>query len=353
MNNVFVSMFGYSREEALGSKLFNKIFSSDSYSIIMEKIRTKDTTPYEVTAVRKDGTEFPIEVRIKLIEYRGREVRVAAIRDLTEQKRIEDRMSQSQKMEAIGTLAGGIAHDFNNILSGVLGFADLGLMISEPDSHHMDYYGQIKKAGKRARELVRQILSFSRQSSKVMQPIIFSDIIHETLELLRATLPSTIKIDENLDTSVCIQADPVQLQQIVMNLCTNAGLAMKDTGGLLELVLTKHEIRSPELSGLSLAEGEYARLTVSDTGCGMPESVRKRIFEPFFTTREQGQGTGMGLSVVHGIISVMSGDIQVYSEDGKGTSFTILLPLCSKDTLFGNEQAEHGEIEGVMSGSSL
>ena len=346
MNDVFVSMFGYSREEVMVPGFVPQIFSPESYEIVQEKIEEADIHPYEVRAVRKDGTEFPVEVRIRLMEYKGLPVRVAAFRDLTEQKRMEERITQSQKMQAIGTLAGGIAHDFNNILSGVLGFADLGLMSSEPESRQREYFSQILAAGKRARELVRQILSFSRQSSKTLQPVIFSDIINETLELLRATLPSTIRIHKELDSSVCIQADPVQLQQIVMNLCTNAGLAMKEEGGELELVLSKQMLRSPELSGLSLAEGDYASLTVSDTGCGMPEAVRKRIFEPFFTTREQGEGSGMGLSVVHGIISAMSGNIHVYSEEGQGTSFTILLPLCSLDTVARSELKENGAVKG-------
>ncbi len=345
LNDMFVSMFGYSREEAMSPGFVSRVFTPESYRIVQEKIEASDSAPYEIMALRKDGTEFPAEVRIRLMDYRGMPVRVAAIRDLSDQKRMEERITQAQKMQAIGTMAGGIAHDFNNILSGVLGFADLGLMISEPGSRHKDYYGQIQSAGNRARELVRQILTFSRQSSEMARPVIFSDIIHETLDLLRATLPSTIRIHEDLDSSVCIQADPVQLQQIIMNLCTNAGLAMKD-GGVLELILTKQGLRSHHQSGFSLKEGHYARLTVSDTGCGMSEKLKSRIFEPFFTTREQGQGTGMGLSVVHGIISAMSGDIQVYSEEGKGSRFTILLPLCPGDTVLMTERSGDVPVEG-------
>ena len=149
-----------------------------------------------------------------------------------------------------------------------------------------------------------------------------------------------------MDDSVCLQADPVQLQQIVMNLCTNAGLAMKEGGGELEIILRKQDLYNPGLSDLSLPAGEYARLTISDTGCGMPEAVRNRIFDPFFTTREQGQGTGMGLSVVHGIITAMSGKISVYSEEGEGTSFTILLPLCPRDLIAAENDTEESSIVG-------
>ena len=346
MNGVFLSMFGLSMEDVKDPNLIRYIFPPDSFKIVREKIENEATDTYEVMGKKKDGTLFPLEIRAKMMDYKRKRVRVTALRDLTQQKKIEETLTQSQKMQAIGTLAGGIAHDFNNILSGVLGFADLGLMISEPGSRHREYYNQIQSAGKRARELTRQILSFSRQTSKELQPVVFSNIINETLELLRASLPSTITLRKNLDESVCLLADPVQLQQIIMNLCTNAGLAMKESGGELEIILRKDTLRNPELSGLSIQAGEYARLTVSDTGCGMPEDVKKRIFEPFFTTREQGRGTGMGLSVVHGIISSMSGNISVYSDEGQGSSFTILLPLCPRDTAAAENDSEDIPITG-------
>ncbi len=331
-NRVFLSMFQLRDEDLLDLHLIQRVFTSESLAVIMQKIEQGETEPYEVTGVRSDGSRFPVEIRIRIIEQKGRELRLAALRDLTEQKKLEEKIQQSQKLQAIGTLAGGIAHDFNNILSGVLGYADLGLMSTQEDSTPHNYFSQILKAGKRARDLVKQILTFSRQSVKETRSVVLAELIEETLELLRATLPATIRIHSELDRTLCIPGDPAQLQQIVMNLCTNAGLALREDGGDLELILnaeTVDDVTSPQLD---LSPGQYARLVVRDNGCGMNEEVRSRIFDPFYTTREQGKGTGMGLSVVHGIITQMAGAVSVDSSPGEGTSFNVFLPLCA-DTI--------------------
>ena len=242
-------------------------------------------------------------------------------------------------------MAGGIAHDFNNILGGVLGFADLGLLISDEQSIQYSYFSHILKAGKRARELVRQILAFSRQSVKDSRSVILAELIEETLELIRASLPSTIAIHSELDRNICVPGDPTQLQQIVMNLCTNAGLAIGENAGTLEVVLDRVEVDDTADPELGLKAGGYARIVVNDNGCGMSEELRSRIFDPFFTTREQGKGTGMGLSVVHGIITQMSGAVTVYSTPGEGTSFKVFLPLCNENTRV-DEIAEEADIRG-------
>ncbi|MDA3957287.1 ATP-binding protein [Oceanispirochaeta sp.] len=328
-NDMFLNLFGYNRDEIQGQQFIDRIFTRESSQKVIDRINAGNLEPYEAMGVKKDGSQFPVEVRVRVIESQGQKARVAAIRDMTDQKKMEEGIRQSQKMQALGTLAGGISHDFNNILSAVLGYADIGLLESEPDGKVHFYFEQILAAGRRARQLIKQILAFSQQSKIQKQPVILNDIIQETINLLYASLPSSITIHMDLSTEICVFGDPVQLQQIIMNLCTNAGLAMKEKGGTLDLVLKECIIDEPSLSDSYLPSGMYAQLMVSDTGCGMTEEVRSRIFEPFYTTRKTGEGTGMGLSVVHGIIAEMSGSIHVYSSEGTGTTFNVILPVCS------------------------
>ena len=346
INDVFLDMFGFIREEVTGRFSLDKCFPAKSLELIRQKVRAGVVTPYETKAVKKDGTVFPVEIRARLIEYRGHQVRVAAIRDMTHQKLMEERFSQAQKMQALGTLAGGIAHDFNNVLGGVLGYADLGRKSVPSDSREYLYFDQIVTAGTRARDLIAQILSFSRQSGKDKRTVNLSTIIDETLNLLKGTLPSTIEIRQSLDETVPVTGNPVQLQQIIMNLCTNAGLAMKENGGVLELELKQTKVDDSGKTAMGVDAGRYAQLLISDTGCGMSEEVRLRIFEPFFTTRAPGEGTGMGLSVVHGIITEMKGSISVYTSEGEGTAFNILLPLC----LEGVMDSDEAEVNGLKGG---
>ncbi|OQY34428.1 MAG: hypothetical protein B6241_04825 [Spirochaetaceae bacterium 4572_59] len=343
-NNMFLSMFGYSSDEIMGKNILSWIFTPESLPEVRKRIETEDIASYGSTGIRKDGTVFPLEIRLRIVQYRGETVRVSVIRDLTEQKKMEERLSQSQKMQAIGTLAGGIAHDFNNILSAVIGYADLGLLSVNADSQLYSYFNQILMAGTRARDLTRQILTFSRQSGKEKISTNLGSLIKETMALMKATLPSTIQINLDLNPDIFVMADSVQLQQVIMNLCTNAGLAMRENGGILKMVLKKVQLDEESFpSGQKLPAGSYARLIVSDTGCGMPEVVRSRIFEPFYTTRKHGEGTGMGLSVVHGIIMDLSGGISVYSSEGEGSVFTIFLPVCYRSP---QQEEKPGHIEG-------
>jgi PAS domain S-box-containing protein len=246
-----------------------------------------------------------------------------------EKAALHKQMRQMQKMQAIGTLAGGIAHDFNNILTAILGFADL--LKHQPGNNNdtREYVEQILQAGNRAKNLVRQILTFSRQTEQERQPLQAHLIIKEAVKLLRASIPATIQIRENVDAKCgTIMADPTELHQIVMNLCTNAYHAMQEHGGVLELELEKIQVTA-ELAGIhpKLHEGNYARLRVKDTGCGMDAVMLERIFEPYFTTKELGEGTGMGLALVHGIVESLGGAIVVDSALGKGSTFEIYLPM--------------------------
>ena len=257
--------------------------------------------------------------------------------DVTKRKKAENekmelelQLSQKQKMEAVGTLAGGIAHDFNNILAAMQGYLELSLDDLPGDSPVRNNLEQIMSCSNRATKLVKQILTFSRkdQEKQEKEPVQISSIVKEVLEMLRSSLPTTIKICRKIhaDKSIVL-ADPTQIHQVLVNLCTNASHAMRQDGGLLEVSLTDADFESETRIGDEyLSRGFYVKLSVSDSGCGMEKDVLERIFEPFFTTKKVNEGTGLGLSVVHGIIKSHGGAVTVSSEPGKGTTFDIFLP---------------------------
>ncbi len=264
-----------------------------------------------------------------IMENDGTFSRVVHItKDITEKKNLEDQLRQSHKMEAIGTLAGGIAHDFNNILMAILGYGNIVQENLPAESQLWDDMAEVIKAGNRAKELVAQILSFSRQTKHDMIPLQLDLIVKETLKLLRSTIPTTIEIRQNIDSDCgFILADPIQMHQVFMNLCTNAYHAMRKNGGLLTVSLQKIQIDCEDyLPSLGLKPGNYIKLGVIDTGHGIEKKMLDRIFEPYFTTKQAGEGTGLGLSIAHGIIKDHGGHITVYSEPGRGTTFYIYLP---------------------------
>ncbi len=258
--------------------------------------------------------------------------------DITEIKKAQDRqieydrrIQQSQKMESIGTLAGGIAHDFNNILSPLLGFAQMLREDIPEDSPSREDIDEVIMATYRARDLVRQILTFSRQDDQEIRPMKLQPIVKEALKLIRSSMPSTIEIQENIDPGCgTVNADPTQIHQIVMNLATNAYHAMEDMGGSLTVTLKQTQITAPDLYFPELVPGNYVQLDFSDTGCGMEEEVLNKIFDPYFTTKDKEKGIGLGLSVVQGIVKTSKGDIKVSSSPGKGTDIHIYLPLMEK-----------------------
>jgi PAS domain S-box-containing protein len=263
----------------------------------------------------------------------GATIFVHIAKDISELMKMEERLRQSQKMEAIGTLAGGIAHDFNNILAPILGYGELAQTRIPPQTPLASDLQQIITAALRAKDLVQQILAFSRQAPQERRPLRPHLVIKEALKLLRASLPTTIEICEEIATDCgTILADPTQLHQIVMNLCTNAYQAMRESGGILGVRLFKAAIEEKDSKVVSseILPGNYVQLEVSDTGCGMDHATLERIFEPYFTTKAKGQGTGLGLSVVHGIVKGYQGQITVYSEPGKGTCFHVYLPLIAE-----------------------
>jgi len=248
-----------------------------------------------------------------------------------EKKRLETQLQQSQKMEAIGTLAGGIAHDFNNILTSIIGYAELSMVDTKKGSLLERYLKEVLIAGDRATDLVKQILAFSRQADQEEKPVHVKQIIKEVITLIRATIPSTIEIKQSLQSDALVMGDSTQIHQILMNLCTNAAHAMKDEGGVLTVNLSDTELDSEFISTHpDLKAGRYINLTVTDTGHGIPSSVLEKIFDPFFTTKKQGEGTGMGLSVVHGIVHNHGGTIYAYSEMDLGSTFTVFFPAIER-----------------------
>ncbi len=252
--------------------------------------------------------------------------------DITDRLFLEGQLRQAQKMESLGTLAGGIAHDFNNILSGILGYTELAQMKAEENPTLKGYLHEVYSAGLRATDLVRQILTFSRRRSAELQPLQVPLVVKEALKLLRSTLPTTVELKTLIAREVDpVLADPTQIHQIIMNLCTNASHAMEPDGGVLTVTI---EQVTPEPLFFEqhpdLIVGSYLRLQVSDTGCGMPPAILSSIFDPYFTTKDLGEGTGLGLSVVHGIVKEYGGEILVDSAPEQGSTFTILLPVTSK-----------------------
>ena len=250
-----------------------------------------------------------------------------------ERMRLEERLRQSQKMEAIGTLAGGIAHDFNNVLAGIIGFSELVEEDLPEGSPLQKYMKKILKAAFRGRDLVKQILTFSRKTDHVREPVSLSPIINETAQLLRASLPASVEIVLDVRTaSDLVEASAVELQQILMNLVTNAARAIGDRGGTIRVALSDIDFEpGSRVIDPGAEPGEYVQLAVRDTGAGMGSDVTNRIFEPFFTTRAAGEGTGMGLAVVYGIVKGLHGTITVESEPQAGSTFRVFLPKASTD----------------------
>ena len=247
-----------------------------------------------------------------------------------EKEQLENRLQQAHKMEAIGTLAGGIAHDFNNILAAIIGYVELGQLNLPPDHPSYHQLGEALKAALRAKDLVLQILTFSRKAQEERKPVNLVEMVKESIRFLRASIPATVEIRSDIEMeSALVMADPTQLQQVLMNLGANALDAMNHSGGFLDISLSRVD-RDPQSDDATedpdLEAGRYFRILVSDTGQGMDKHIQNRIFEPFFTTKEKGKGTGMGLAVVHGIVKSHGGDITVTSRLGQGTSFSVFLP---------------------------
>jgi PAS domain S-box-containing protein len=321
---------GYSRDELIGTDFSDYFTDSDKARAGYRKVFNEGAVHnYPLELRHRDGHATPVLYNASVYRDESGEVIgvFAAARDISEQQRLEAQLRQSQKMEALGTLTGGIAHDFNNILAAVIGFAEIG---EEKVTGNQDATRALKRifeAGIRGRELVKQMLTFSRKTEQEKKPLLLSSIVKETAKLLRASTPTTISIKVDVKSeSGLVLADPVQIQQVLMNLCTNAAYAMREKGGILEIELTDFSHRGGNGKSGEIPAGIYMRLTVRDTGVGIPAEIMDRIYDPFFTTKKLGEGTGLGLSVVHGIVKQHDGLITVESEIATGSTFTVYLP---------------------------
>ncbi|HDO31124.1 MAG TPA: response regulator [Desulfobacteraceae bacterium] len=301
----------------------------------------KNENLYSFRAVNEKAEDVYLQISSRLTTWKGRPATIILARDITELKRaarekkkLEGQLRQALKMEAIGTLAGGIAHDFNNILAAIVGYADLAKDELPAESRSGKRIDEVLKASGRARDLVQQILAFSRKSEQERAPLQLHLLVKETLKLLRASIPSTIEIRRNIDPhSGNILADPTQIHQVLMNLCTNAAQAMDEKGGVLFVGLDCLELKEKDFKGeADPRPGPYVRLTVKDTGCGIDPFIMDRIFDPYFTTKEVGKGSGMGLSVVHGIVKSHNGKITVASKLNQGTTFKVYFPRVEEES---------------------
>ncbi len=348
-NNRAEEIFGWKEEEVINHSLYDFLIPEkrrNSFKEVMDTL-LHGHLPSHLTEenLTKSGNSIICEWNNSVTKNSRGDITggISLALDITERKQMEEsirklesQLYHAQKMEAIGTLAGGIAHDFNNILQIILGYADMAKDDVPEQSKTRNYLNGIIKAGKRAKDLVMQILTFCRGVEQERKLIHIHLIIKETVKLLLAAIPATIKIHEDIDPqSGAVMADATQIHQIIMNLCTNAYHAMRKTGGVLKVTLSPVQIvgannHLPLLESTenypNIPAGNYVKLTVSDTGHGMTAETLKRIFDPYFTTKKIGEGTGLGLSVVHGIIKSYNGHIAVRSNPGEGTTFDIFLP---------------------------
>ncbi|MEA1901589.1 MAG: ATP-binding protein [Thermodesulfobacteriota bacterium] len=337
VNKAMADFLGMQKENLEGKKLRDILSKEEARACItFNKEIFREKKQIRTEQWLKNGKEEPhafYVVRTPKLDNNGNiEYVVCTAHDITERKRMEKekkkleaRLRQAQKMEAIGTLAGGIAHDFNNILFPILGYSEM-LMNDAPDNSDLKRdLSMIFNGTKRARDLVKQILAFSRQREYDLKPIKVHLVVKEALKLIRSSIPATIDIMQNIIDCELVMADYTQIHQVAMNLLTNAYHAMEKKGGKLKVTLKEVDLRADDLKGMP--PGTYVRLTVSDTGIGMDQSTIDRIFDPYFTTKKEGKGTGLGLAVVHGIIKSHGGHISVYSEPGKGSEFHVYLPV--------------------------
>ncbi len=335
-NKATLQAIGYSADELAHLKLTELIHPEDREDVVRRHLMRMNgkvpgqPKPYRV--IRKDGQIVWVEPKAVTIQWEGRPASLNFLRDITRRVVMKERMERSQRLEAIGTLAGGIAHDFNNILSAIIGYTEIAIMDAQERSPLKKHLSKVLQAGDRARHLVEQILTFSRQGGTEPKPVQIRLIVMEALKLLRATLPATIDIHRQLKSNATVMADPTQIHQVVINLCTNAAQAMQQGGGKLTLTLEAVDLGFDFVSQHpDVSHGRYLRLSVEDTGPGIPEGIIGRVFDPFFTTKATGEGTGLGLSVVHGIVASHGGMVTVASKEGAGTVFHVYLPVIDAD----------------------
>ena len=348
VNREVERLFGYARDELIGKPV--EMLVPERYRAVHPVHRARFYTDprsrpmgigRELFGLRKSGGEVPIEIGLNPIHTDEGTYVLSSIVDITERRRDEEQRRQSQKLEAIGTLAGGIAHDFNNILLSIIGHTELAQRPAVNVQQKADL-DQVLKAAERGRQLVQRILTFSRQGEVKRSPLRLERPVRELLQLLRASLPTTIEMRQILDPDTPeVLSDDTQIHQVLMNLATNAAHAMPE-GGVLEVRLGRFQANEAFAAvHPDLGPGPYARLSVRDTGTGMPPEVAERVFEPFFTTKPTGMGTGLGLSVIHGIVQSHGGAIEIQTGPNQGTRVDVYLPAHEAGSVnpAGEEQA--------------
>ncbi len=342
VNQTHLNLLGYSAEEMIGQPCWHFIVDDVAREQIMAKL--SGTMPpaagLERTYRRKDGTTFPVLFEDRLLRNEDKTITGirTAIQDITrikkadmEREKLQSQLHQAQKLESIGSLAGGIAHDFNNLLFPIVGLSEMMMDDFPPESMEHQNIQEIFNAGSRGRELIQQILSFSRQSKHLLIPVHIQKVLKEVLKLCRATIPADIPITRDIQTDCGpVMADPTQIHQIAMNLITNAYHAVEPRGGTISVSLKEIDFKDRADTPDHPASGRYAKLSVSDTGTGIDPVVLDKIFDPYFTTKKKGRGTGLGLSTVYGIVKAHGGEIRVDSAAGKGSDFHVYLPVIEK-----------------------
>lgn len=337
-NEQACAYLGYTKEELCNLTIFDIDEGLSEKQIIQKwkETQEKDVLIFETQHKHKDGTLLPVEVTSNSLHYEGLKYSISFMKDISARKQEEILKSKAnahlqhvQRLESLGILAGGIAHDFNNILSAILGYTELAKINLNPDDEIQKYLSPVLDAGKRAKSLVQQILTFSKQTHSRKAPIDISNVVKEALDLIRATIPSSIIIEQDIKTNMgFVIADETMIHQVIMNLCTNAFHAMEAYGGTLNVLLTNSDIGKKDGQIFpDLEPGKYAKLVVGDTGHGMDETTKSRVFDPYFTTKKSGEGTGLGLSTVHGIVKEHGGTIKLFSEVNIGTTFQLFFPL--------------------------
>ncbi|SHJ88953.1 PAS domain S-box-containing protein [Malonomonas rubra DSM 5091] len=337
INSVATERYGYSRDEFLQMTPSDLNAEGRVDSKAPRVYQDQKEYTFEVTHRKKNGETFPVEINAALIALEGEKYILATVRDISERKeaeaekeKLEEQLRQKYKMEAVGVMAGGMAHNFNNNLSIIMGNIELALLKLDDPQELKPMLEYAKTAVLRSRDLIKQIMLYSRQGQSSKKPISISLIVEETLNLLRSTIPTTIDIDYQVDVdgkTAIIKADPTRIQEALINLCTNAVHAMDESGQLSIAIFTKTLWANDIPAQYQCAPGRYVCLRVKDTGCGMSKEVKEKIFDPFFTTKAVDQGTGMGLSTVQGVVDQLQGLIKVESAPGSGTSFELFFPL--------------------------
>lgn len=341
INDAAGNFIGWSSKDVIGKSLSDVLNvvnekNREPYANLVEKIiksRGFLNIPKDSILISKSGRERRISDSCSLIRDNKGKITgtVIVFHDITEEKKMEEQLRQSQKMESIGTLAGGIAHDFNNILFAIMGYTDLVKLKLADDAEIFPHLKKIDIACNRAKDLVQQILTFSRQAEQVFKPIEISSVLKEAIRFLKSSLPTTIKIHTNINSDSKIIADATQIYQVIYNLCINAAQAQPEERGMINVALEDFDIDknySEKHPGLN--PGTYVKLSVEDSGYGISSEILNKIFDPYFTTKQIGRGTGMGLAVVHGIIKNHEGVVSVVSEPGKGTTFDVYFPAIKR-----------------------